>query len=274
MTARTATTGETSRRLTNHKKGKRTMTLEITESIAAKVLATVDAGLCAGVGKPEAGKMCVEAAVCFALGLPHGDNPPCVGASVRAGKIRLNDATWSSDEARARGLRRVAIAQLGSVDLDQVDYSKRMAEKTTRVIVPIALRAAAKRVPKHAEALEAAALRCEQEGTLESAINARDVARSAYAADAAAAAAAYAATAYAAAADAAYAAYAAADADAAAAYAATAATAAAAAAYAAYARDHVLGLSAELMTQVLIEMKSPGAAFLFLAPIEAVETVP
>lgn len=68
--------------------------IDIDLDIAKKVLATVDAGLVQGVGQPAPGQMCVEAAVCFALGLPHGDNPPCVAPAVRALKIRLNDAAW------------------------------------------------------------------------------------------------------------------------------------------------------------------------------------
>ena len=59
--------------------------------------------------------MCVEAAVCYAYDLPHSDKPPCVGNAVREFKIRLNDCNWSSSKARARGMRRIAIAQLGSV---------------------------------------------------------------------------------------------------------------------------------------------------------------
>ena len=80
------------------------MTIEITQAIATKVLETVDAGLCSGVGKPILGKMCVEAAVCYALGLPHGDDPDCVALALRAFKIKLNDKIWSSNEARAKGL--------------------------------------------------------------------------------------------------------------------------------------------------------------------------
>ena len=53
-----------------------------TATIAAKVLETVDAGLCSGVGKPVPGEMCVEAAVCYALGLPHSDNPDCVAPAL------------------------------------------------------------------------------------------------------------------------------------------------------------------------------------------------
>src|SRR5689334_18036278 len=92
------------------------MQTEITETVARKVLTVVDAGLSAGVGVAEPGKMCVEAAVCFALGLPHGDDPDCVSRAVRSLKIRLNDSNWSSNEARAKGLRRLALIQLGSRD--------------------------------------------------------------------------------------------------------------------------------------------------------------
>jgi hypothetical protein len=117
--------------------------------------------------------------------------------------------------------------------LDDKVFATRVVEMTIRKALPIGLRAAASRNPKHAEALEAAAVRCEQEGTREAALDGERVAR---AAAAAAAYAAYAAAAAAAAASAASAAaYAAAAADAAsAAYAAAyaAADAADAAAYA------------------------------------------
>src|SRR5690348_5482047 len=132
--------------------------LEITEAVARKVLATVDAGLCKGAGVPQPGQMCVEAAVCYALDLPHGDDPPCVGAAVRAFKIRLNDSNWSSNEARAKGMRLLAIAQLGSDKIDQNEFRKEVVVGTVKRILPIALRAAAKMVPAHAEALEACAV--------------------------------------------------------------------------------------------------------------------
>ena len=166
--------------------------LILSEAIARKVLSTVDAGLVSGLGVPKLGEMCVEAAVCFALDLPHGDIPPCVGAAVRRAKIRLNDAAWSSNEARTKGLRRVAIAQLGSNKLDQGEFSKRLATEVICQILPIALRAAGKRNPKHSIPLEAAAFLCETEPTRDSALKAHAAAAAAYAAaayaDAAAAA--------------------------------------------------------------------------------------
>jgi hypothetical protein len=102
--------------------------MEITEAIARRVLEVVDAGLTVGIGKPEPGQMCVEAAVCFALDEPHGDTPSCVSPVVRVLKTRLNDSHWSSDTARAKGMRRVAIAQLGTNNaIDEREFVNRIA---------------------------------------------------------------------------------------------------------------------------------------------------
>ena len=160
--------------------------IEITEAIALKVRETVDAGLVRGVGKPVPGQMCVEAAVCYALGLEHGDDPMCVSPALRRLKISLNDRSWSSNHARAKGLRRLALAQLGSRDvLDDKEFVRRVVEMTIRKSVPAALRSAAKVNPKHAEKLEAAAVKCETEGTRESAREAEKIADAASYADAA-----------------------------------------------------------------------------------------
>jgi hypothetical protein len=75
--------------------------MEINEALVQKLLDTVDDGLTSGVGEPVPGQMCVEAAISYALGEPHSDGPSCVEPAVREGKIRLNDAQWSSNEARA-----------------------------------------------------------------------------------------------------------------------------------------------------------------------------
>jgi len=269
---------------------------EIDEGIARRVLAVVDAGLVRGVGEPIPGQMCAAAAVCYALGLPHGDEPTCVSSAVRRLTIRLNDARWSSPQARARGLRRLAIAALGSRGvLDEIEFGSRVARLAIQTCVPTALRAVAQRHAgeQRARLLHAAEL-CERDPTREYALEARaavvaaaaaadaddaDAAAYVYAADAAAYVAAYYAAAAAAAAHAAAAAaYAAdaADAAAAAAHAAHAADAAAyvyaadavnvalndAAARAAY--DDALAAFAERVVHVLIDMGSPGCAFLHL----------
>jgi hypothetical protein len=227
------------------------MTIEITTEIATKVLQVVDAGLVRGLGEPIPGQMCVEAAVCYAMGLPHSDEPDCVSPALRALKIKLNDSSWSSNDARSKGMRRLALAQLGSAgSLDEKEFTTRVIEMTISKILPRALRSAAKVVSKqHIAPLENAAIECETKPTHGSALKAMS----------AAAAAAAAATANAAAANAAAAAYAAA---AAAAYAASAA-----AAYAANARDETLEFFAEEVVKILIEMRAPGCQWLTLAPL-------
>lgn len=219
----------------------------ITKTVALKVLEIVDQGLSNGLGNAKPGEMCVEAAVCFALGLPHGDDPKCVSPALRSLKIRLNDSHWSSKAARAKGLRRLAVAQLGSLGhLDDKVFAKRCAELAIRTSVPEAFRAAARiqKTPEDRDALLAAALRCEKEGTRDAALSAREVARGVRKH----AAAAFAAAAYAAAA---------------AAYAADAYAADAAAS----ARDKSLAAFAEGVVQILIDMKAPGCKWLALTEV-------
>ena len=142
--------------------------MEITREVAKKVLDTVDAGLSYGLGRPVPGEMCVEAAVCYALGLPHGDDPQCVAPALRALKIALNDKHWSSPAARAKGMRRIAIAQLGTAGtLNEKEFVSRVAETTIRKVVPRALRAASLLHPgqEHKDALESAAKQCETDGS-------------------------------------------------------------------------------------------------------------
>lgn len=86
------------------------MEIKLNKKVAEKIIKIIDKGLVSGLGVAEPGKMCVEAAVCYALGLPHGDNPQCVGKEVRAFKIALNDSWWPTDKDRTRGLRKLAIA--------------------------------------------------------------------------------------------------------------------------------------------------------------------
>lgn len=126
----------------------------ITREQAAKVLEIVDAGLVSGIGSPEPGQLCVEAAVCLALGLPHGDEPPCVAPTVRAYKIALNDAAWSSSETRAKGMRRLALAQLGSVGaLDEVAFVQRLASEALNYSAPLAAAAGLAAAERAAEAV-------------------------------------------------------------------------------------------------------------------------
>lgn len=107
---------------------KRVRRIPITKAVAAKVLEVVDAGLSKGMGYAKPGQMCIEAAVCYAMGEPHTDNPRCVTQGIRDAKIEINDwGRWyladpdgrdaDSDKVRltrSKVMRRLAIAQLGS----------------------------------------------------------------------------------------------------------------------------------------------------------------
>ena len=209
--------------------------MEITREIAIKVRDTVDCGLTSGMGKPIPGEMCVEAAVCFAMGLPHSDEPTCVSKAFRSLKIALNDGQWSDNKARAKGLRRLAIVQLGSSEIDDNEFARRVVEMTIRKIIPIAMRAAAliHPMPEHKLALENSALLCEKEGTKSAAESAKSAAESAKSA-----------------------AWSAAWSAGSAAWSAESAKSAA--------KDQVLADFAEAVVQIAIEMKMPGCQFLDL----------
>ena len=100
--------------------------MKLSKALVMKCLNVIDQGLVCGLGVPEPGKMCVEAAINYALGRPHGDDPGCVAKSVRSLKITLNDRKWPSNKARAKGLRRLAIAQLGTKGtLDETEFAIR-----------------------------------------------------------------------------------------------------------------------------------------------------
>ena len=152
----------------------------LTKAKAKKVLDMVDKGLWKGMGVPIPGKMCIESAVCFAMGLPHGDQPPCVSPIIRKLAICLNDADWSSNAARAQGMRRLAIAQLGTADaIDDREFAKKVVTISIQKMVPRALLNAAGIHPdkKHKQVLEKAAQECERNPGKETADAANDVAR-------------------------------------------------------------------------------------------------
>jgi hypothetical protein len=145
--------------------------MEITQEIAQKVLNTVNAGLVYGLGNPIPGQMCVEAAVCYAMGLPHSANPPCVSPALRDLKIVLNDSNWSSNLARTNGLRKLALLQLGTDGvLDEVEFAKKLSLLVINNYLPPILRKV--NLSQEADA-------CEQAKDLDTA---RDAARAAYAA--------------------------------------------------------------------------------------------
>jgi len=109
--------------------------VKLTKELVQKVIDTVNAGLTRGKGEAIPGRMCVEAAVCYAYGIPHSDHPPCVGESVRDFKVVLNDAKWSSNKARAKGMLKLSIAQLNSNSINQEEFNKRLIIKIVNKII-------------------------------------------------------------------------------------------------------------------------------------------
>lgn len=143
-----------------------------------------------GAHAPPNGKceVCVRELRCLALGLPWSDHPDGPEASLTDRVCQLlNDAAWSSDEARTKECLPLALLSEATAPPGWV---QRYIERIIREIIPIVLRAAANRaVGGHAKKLRAAASRCEREG----AAAIKDAAAAAADADAYAAAAAYAA---------------------------------------------------------------------------------
>lgn len=81
----------------------------------AKYNSLLDLGLSYGLGDySDIGRVCIEGAVCLALGDELHDKPQCVTPVIQSFKISLNDSGWASPAARASGLRKLGIAQLGS----------------------------------------------------------------------------------------------------------------------------------------------------------------
>ncbi|WP_293811300.1 hypothetical protein [uncultured Bosea sp.] len=156
--------------------------ITLTRELIEKMLTTIDAGVTPGLGSRIPGEMCVEAAISYALGLPHSDDPQCVNSAVRSFVIHLNDVAWSSTAARAAGMRRLAIAQLGTREtLDSKVFISRMIDLINRVYVPIVIRSVAgfHPSPTLTRKLEAAAHRCADTGSHDAVLDAAGVVESA-----------------------------------------------------------------------------------------------
>lgn len=107
------------------------------EPTVKKILDVVDQGLSDGLGKPEPGLMCVEAAVCYAMGWGHTDTPKCVDRVIREPMIEINDGPWESNTERAKALRKLSILQLGTADwIDREKFVDAMIVKSWKETIP------------------------------------------------------------------------------------------------------------------------------------------
>jgi hypothetical protein len=164
---------------------------EITEELARKVLAIIDKELSEPLFEPRTVFVSAERPLCDVLGRPRpspsSDGLGWVSPALRTLTGCLHGCRWTSSKVRAEGLRRLALAQLGSHALDDREFARRVAQLTIRTVLPRALRAVAaalelaptegarKSAKKEArreakrEALLAAAERCEREGSRDAA---------------------------------------------------------------------------------------------------------
>ena len=106
------------------------------KTIIPKFDAILERGLCSGLGTPN-GQVCIEAAIALAMGLPFSDAPTCVEKNIIVFKIALNDQSWSTEEARAKGLRNIGIAQIGSKDVvDGIVFQQLLTTKLIKTLIP------------------------------------------------------------------------------------------------------------------------------------------
>jgi len=109
----------------------------INQELVNKIDSLLDKGVTCGFSQdPKPGDMCVEQAVSYALGEEVTDKPSCVGKEVRWFVTRLNDRNWSSNSARAEGMRELSIAQLGSNSLDQKDFFDKLSFAVLTKLLP------------------------------------------------------------------------------------------------------------------------------------------
>lgn len=112
--------------------------------------------------------------------LPHDDDTKCVGWAVRYLVFHINNREWSSDEARAAGLRKLAVAQLGSDQLDQFRFAELVALKTVQKLCPLLFAELAKlaETDEDRESMKSAGRDCAEVTSLEEAIEVlnRDIA--------------------------------------------------------------------------------------------------
>src|SRR5579864_7732419 len=109
-----------------------------TKEIALKVAQSINGALRLGAGRGEGQDVCVMQAIARAVGLPAIDDQveSCVGSAVGAFNRRLNDCSWSSDKARAEGMKQLGVASIGSNQLDQMEFGKLMFLRGTQKLLP------------------------------------------------------------------------------------------------------------------------------------------
>ena len=93
-------------------------------------------GLVKGLGTGEPGDMCIEHIICQVFEGRKGDNPSCVSNEFNKAKISLNECNWSSNKARAEGMKYLLVAQIGSNALDDKIVREHLRFLSAKKILP------------------------------------------------------------------------------------------------------------------------------------------
>jgi hypothetical protein len=110
--------------------------MKITKSIVQTLLDIINPGLCHGAGDMDKpGSFCVQQAVSHAVGRDeHGDNPhECVGDKTRSFGVQMNDCDWLNEKTRANGMRRFAVAEMGSNKVSQGQFNRIVCDQWNKI---------------------------------------------------------------------------------------------------------------------------------------------
>jgi len=152
------------------------MNTTYTPEALKQLLIEHDDGVLKSGGHAVGRDFCAMEFIAKIAGEPWTDKPVCVHPLLGAYCRGMNDATWPSDEARTETMLPLLAEVFGTTAL--VIDMRRIAEQTIRIIVPIALEAAAElhHDEKHKAALRTAAERCRVEGSYAASYAANDAA--------------------------------------------------------------------------------------------------
>ena len=141
------------------------MNTTYTPEALKKLLIEHDDGVLKSGGHAAGRDFCAMEFLAKIAGEPWTDKPQCVHPTLGAYCRGMNDATWPSDGNRTETMLPLLAEVFGTNNLN-ID-ARRIAEQTIRVIVPIALEAAAElhHDEIHKAVLRAAAERCRVEGS-------------------------------------------------------------------------------------------------------------
>lgn len=114
---------------------------EISKEVVLLIIADLERQLASSAENSVAGRMIVQQAVCAAFAERYLETPSTVAPMLSAVTIGLNNATWSSDFECGKGMRRLAIAQLGTAkDFDSNRFLYCLAGVLVRKWLPRLLR--------------------------------------------------------------------------------------------------------------------------------------